>query len=110
MPSINIFLQFVCFGGSPSRMKKFAFFMVDELKVKLSAGHTLCDISGGSDRYVLYKAGPVISVSVSTCMFRCLQNINYNVSVYMHIGKPLYKSCDKVQYDTMFIEHYVPSL
>ena len=65
MPSINIFLQFVCFGGSPSRMKKFAFFMVDELKVKLSAGHTLCDISGGSDRYVLYKAGPVISVSVS---------------------------------------------
>ena len=82
MHSINIFLQFVCFGGSPSRMKKFAFFMVDELKVKLSAGHTLCDISGGSDRYVLYKAGPVISVSVST--FRCMLNINCNVSVYAY--------------------------
>ena len=57
--------QFVCFGGSPKRMEKFAFYMVKELQFKLTAGQTLYDISHGSDRYVLYKVGPVISVSVS---------------------------------------------
>ncbi|XP_041372109.1 uridine phosphorylase 2-like [Gigantopelta aegis] len=56
-------IKFVCFGGSPSRMKKFAFFMVDQLKFKLPAGQTLEDIAHGSDRYVLYKVGPVLSVS-----------------------------------------------
>ncbi|KAJ8307511.1 hypothetical protein KUTeg_015595 [Tegillarca granosa] len=56
-------VKFVCFGGSPSRMEKFAFYMVEQLNYKLPAGHTLLDISKGSDRYVLYKVGPVISVS-----------------------------------------------
>ncbi|ESO90089.1 hypothetical protein LOTGIDRAFT_218127 [Lottia gigantea] len=56
-------VKFVCFGGSPSRMKKFAEFMVEELNYKLPAGQTLCNIAHGSDRYVLYKVGPVISVS-----------------------------------------------
>ncbi|XP_050407001.1 uridine phosphorylase 2 [Patella vulgata] len=56
-------VKFVCFGGSPSRMKKFAEFMVNELKYKLVAGQSLCNIAGGSDRYVLYKVGPVLSVS-----------------------------------------------
>jgi len=46
-------------------MEKFAFYMVDQLKFKLTPGQTLFDISKGSDRYVLYKVGPVISVSVS---------------------------------------------
>ena len=58
-------LQFVCFGGAPSRMKKFAFFMADQLKYKIPAGQTLEDIARGSDRYVVYKVGPVLSVSVS---------------------------------------------
>ncbi|XP_062570346.1 uridine phosphorylase 2-like isoform X1 [Saccostrea cucullata] len=56
-------VRFVCFGGSPSRMKAFAFYMVDELKYKMVAGQTLENISRGSDRYVLYKVGPVLSVS-----------------------------------------------
>lgn len=56
-------VKFVCFGGSPSRMEKFAFYLVDKLKHKMTAGQTLCNIAGGSDRYVLYKVGPVISVS-----------------------------------------------
>jgi hypothetical protein len=46
-------------------MEKFAFYMVDQLQFKLTPGQTLFDISKGSDRYVLYKVGPVISVSVS---------------------------------------------
>ena len=58
-------LQFVCFGGSPKRMEKFAYFMVGQLGEKLPAGMELCDISHGSDRYVLYKVGPVLSISVS---------------------------------------------
>lgn len=56
-------VKFVCFGGSPSRMKAFAFYMVKQLKYKITAGQTLEDISKGSDRYVLYKVGPVLSVS-----------------------------------------------
>ena len=48
-------------------MKKFAEFMVKELDHKIPAGMGLTDISHGSDRYVLYKVGPVLSVSVSTC-------------------------------------------
>ncbi|XP_021374012.1 uridine phosphorylase 2-like [Mizuhopecten yessoensis] len=56
-------VKFVCFGGSPGRMQKFAFQLVDELKYKMTAGQTLCNVAGGSDRYVLYKVGPVISVS-----------------------------------------------
>lgn len=46
-------------------MLKFAEFMVKELNVKIPAGMGLKDISHGSDRYVLYKVGPVLSVSVS---------------------------------------------
>ena len=57
--------QFVCFGGSPSRMQKFAEYMVEALNYKLPAGQGLTDIAQGSDRYVLYKVGPVLSVSVS---------------------------------------------
>ncbi|XP_005097208.1 uridine phosphorylase 1 [Aplysia californica] len=56
-------VKFVCFGGSPTRMKKFAEFLVEELKVKISAGQALYNIAQGSDRYVLYKIGPVLSVS-----------------------------------------------
>lgn len=57
--------QFVCFGGSPNRMRSFAEYMVKALNYKMPAGQDLCDIAHGSDRYVLYKVGPVLSVSVS---------------------------------------------
>ncbi|BFZ22556.1 hypothetical protein BsWGS_25595 [Bradybaena similaris] len=56
-------VKFVCFGGSPNRMRAFAEYLVKELKIKIPAGQTLCNIAHGSDRYVLYKVGPVISVS-----------------------------------------------
>lgn len=63
LPGMFRDVKFVCFGGSPSRMLKFAEFMVKELNVKIPAGMGLKDISHGSDRYVLYKVGPVLSVS-----------------------------------------------
>ncbi|XP_059173593.1 uridine phosphorylase 1-like [Physella acuta] len=56
-------VKFVCFGGSPTRMQNFAELLVSELKIKIPAGQTLTNIAHGSDRYVLYKVGPVISVS-----------------------------------------------
>ena len=46
-------------------MKQFAEQLVEELDYKLPAGQGLVDIAHGSDRYVLYKVGPVLSVSVS---------------------------------------------
>jgi len=56
-------VKFVCFGGSPTRMHKFAEFLVKELQIKIPAGQTLYNIAHGSDRYVLYKVGAVLSVS-----------------------------------------------
>ncbi|XP_064644406.1 uridine phosphorylase 1-like [Lineus longissimus] len=56
-------VKFVCIGGSPTRMEKFAHFLVDELEYYLPAGQTLTDIAGATDRYAMYKVGPVLSVS-----------------------------------------------
>lgn len=56
-------VKFVCFGGSPNRMHSFAQYLVKVLKYNMPAGQGLCDIAHGSDRYVLYKVGPVLSVS-----------------------------------------------
>lgn len=74
--------QFVCFGGSPNRMQKFAGFMVGELREQIPTGMQLYNISHGSDRYVLYKVGPVLSISVRrplifVVLYIALQGINF---------------------------------
>ena len=58
-------VKFVCLGGSPKRMESMAFYLLEELApaVKLSAGTTLTNIAGGSDRYVMFKVGPVLCMS-----------------------------------------------
>ncbi|KAH3700129.1 uridine phosphorylase 1-like [Dreissena polymorpha] len=53
-------VKFVCFGGTPSRMEKFARFMSRELGLGTAPAH---NFAGNTDRYALYKAGPVLSVS-----------------------------------------------
>lgn len=58
-------------GGSPDRMKKLADRLVEELPYNMPTGHALCNIAGGSDRYVLYKVGPVLTASVSMMLHRC---------------------------------------
>lgn len=63
LPAMFGDVKFVCFGGSPNRMRKFAEFMVGQIEFKIPAGLQLHNISHGSDRYVLYKVGPVLSVS-----------------------------------------------
>ena len=56
-------LQFVCLGGSSTRMKKFADFIQERLsKEGLDSGPVLS--LSKTDRYVMYKAGPVLSVNV----------------------------------------------
>lgn len=57
--------QFVCVGGSPSRMKSFIAYIAEELGLA-SPGGDYPNICAGTDRYAMYKVGPVLSVSVST--------------------------------------------
>ncbi|XP_031413969.1 uridine phosphorylase 2-like [Clupea harengus] len=55
-------VKFVCVGGSGNRMRAFAKFMHQELGLP---GNTdeITDICEGTDRYSMYKVGPVLSIS-----------------------------------------------
>ncbi|XP_041057031.1 uridine phosphorylase 2 [Carcharodon carcharias] len=55
-------VKFVCVGGSANRMKAFAQFMHMELGLNGSDSDIL-DICAGTDRYSMYKIGPVLSIS-----------------------------------------------
>ncbi|XP_045207817.1 uridine phosphorylase 1-like isoform X2 [Mercenaria mercenaria] len=54
-------VKFVCFGGQSTRMEKFASFISHELG--LDASGPPKNYAGNTDRYAVYKAGPVLSVS-----------------------------------------------
>ncbi|XP_068182270.1 uridine phosphorylase 1-like [Antennarius striatus] len=55
-------VKFVCVGGSAWRMKSFIEYIAAELNMEDPEGHypNLC---AGTDRYAMYKVGPVLSVS-----------------------------------------------
>ncbi|XP_063255550.1 uridine phosphorylase 1 isoform X1 [Prinia subflava] len=55
-------VKFVCVGGSPSRMKAFIAYIAEELGLG-SPGCDYPNICAGTDRYAMYKVGPVLSVS-----------------------------------------------
>ncbi|XP_029348905.1 uridine phosphorylase 2 [Echeneis naucrates] len=55
-------IKFVCVGGSGIRMKAFAQFIHQELKLPGSP-EEIKNICEGTDRYCMYKVGPVLSVS-----------------------------------------------
>ncbi|GCB80501.1 uridine phosphorylase 2-like isoform X1 [Scyliorhinus torazame] len=55
-------VKFVCVGGSANRMKAFAQFIHMELGLNGSDSNIM-DICAGTDRYNMYKAGPVLSIS-----------------------------------------------
>ena len=57
-------VKFVCMGGSTGRMEQFAHLAVKELGIEFPVGANICDISK-SDRFCMYKVGPVLSISVS---------------------------------------------
>ncbi len=60
-------------------MEAFAQFMLNELGMILPAGQDLVNIAGATDRYALYKVGPVLAASVSNSSNSCLYYtfINY---------------------------------
>ncbi|KAI3356183.1 hypothetical protein L3Q82_017442, partial [Scortum barcoo] len=55
-------IKFVCVGGSANRMKAFAQFIHQELKLPGNP-EEIRDICEGTDRYCMYKVGPVLSIS-----------------------------------------------
>ncbi|KAM4689471.1 uridine phosphorylase 1 [Discoglossus pictus] len=55
-------VKFVCVGGSPSRMKIFAQYITGELGLG-DPNADIPNICAGTDRYAMYKVGPVLSIS-----------------------------------------------
>ncbi|XP_010623198.1 uridine phosphorylase 1 isoform X2 [Fukomys damarensis] len=55
-------VKFVCVGGSPSRMLTFIEYVATELGLG-RPGDEHPNICSGTDRYAMYKVGPVLSVS-----------------------------------------------
>uniref|UniRef100_A0A8C5RK33 Uridine phosphorylase n=1 Tax=Laticauda laticaudata TaxID=8630 RepID=A0A8C5RK33_LATLA len=55
-------IKFVCVGGSPSRMKTFITYIAELLDIG-NPGYDYPNICAGTDRYAMYKAGPILSVS-----------------------------------------------
>ena len=71
-------------GGSPKRMHQFAHYIKDVIGHQLPIGLTLSNISEASDRYAMYKVGPVISVnhgmgcpSMSILLNELIKRIHY---------------------------------
>ncbi|XP_068101846.1 uridine phosphorylase 2 isoform X3 [Hyperolius riggenbachi] len=62
LPSMFGDVKFVCVGGSPNRMREFAVFIHEELGLD-GDSRDITDICAGTDRYSMYKAGPVLSIS-----------------------------------------------
>ncbi|XP_031446687.1 uridine phosphorylase 2 isoform X1 [Phasianus colchicus] len=62
LPAMFGDVKFVCVGGSPNRMRAFAQFMHKELGLE-GDGEDLADICAGTDRYAMYRVGPLLSIS-----------------------------------------------
>ncbi|NXH41134.1 UPP2 phosphorylase, partial [Dicaeum eximium] len=62
LPAMFGDIKFVCVGGSPNRMRAFAQLMRRELGLA-GPGQDAADTCGGSDRYAMYRAGPVLAIS-----------------------------------------------
>ncbi|KAJ1188713.1 hypothetical protein NDU88_005470 [Pleurodeles waltl] len=62
LPAMFSDVKFVCVGGSANRMKAFALFIHKELGYG-SDQNNIADICAGTDRYCMFKAGPVLAIS-----------------------------------------------
>ncbi|XP_053554294.1 uridine phosphorylase 2 [Bombina bombina] len=62
LPSMFGDVKFVCVGGSANRMRAFALFIHKELGLGADSNN-ITDICAGTDRYSMYKAGSVLSIS-----------------------------------------------
>ncbi|XP_068425869.1 uridine phosphorylase 1 isoform X1 [Clinocottus analis] len=62
LPAMFGDVKFVCVGGSPWRMKAFTEYIAAELSME-DPKSEYPNICAGTDRYAMYKVGPVLSVS-----------------------------------------------
>ncbi|KAF6739644.1 Uridine phosphorylase 1 [Oryzias melastigma] len=62
LPAMFGDVKFVCVGGSPWRMKAFTEYIAAELAME-DPKSEYPNICAGTDRYAMYKVGPVLSVS-----------------------------------------------
>ncbi|XP_029359373.1 uridine phosphorylase 1-like isoform X2 [Echeneis naucrates] len=62
LPAMFGDVKFVCVGGSSTRMKSFIEYIAAELNMQ-DPNSDYPNICAGTDRYVMYKVGPVLSVS-----------------------------------------------
>lgn len=62
LPAMFGDVKFVCVGGSPWRMKAFIKYIATELGME-DPKSEYPNICAGTDRYAMYKVGPVLSVS-----------------------------------------------
>ncbi|XP_054582542.1 uridine phosphorylase 1 isoform X2 [Eptesicus fuscus] len=60
LPAMFGDVKFVCVGGSPSRMSAFIKYVASELGLG-RPGEDYPNICAGTDRYAMFKAGPVLS-------------------------------------------------
>ncbi|KAF6039219.1 UPP1 [Bugula neritina] len=56
-------VKFVCIGGSNGRMLNVAKYLAKELSSYMPETVDFTDLTGSSDRFVMYKVGPVLSAS-----------------------------------------------
>uniref|UniRef100_A0A665TNV9 Uridine phosphorylase n=1 Tax=Echeneis naucrates TaxID=173247 RepID=A0A665TNV9_ECHNA len=62
LPAMFGDVKFVCVGGSPWRMKSFIEYIAAEVSLQ-DPNSDYPNICAGTDRYAMYKVGPVLSVS-----------------------------------------------
>ncbi|EDV56723.1 uridine phosphorylase 1 isoform X1 [Drosophila erecta] len=56
-------VRFVCMGGTPGRMENFAYYVMQEIGLKINAATKLRNISEAGQRFSLFKVGPVLCAS-----------------------------------------------
>ncbi|XP_017053998.1 uridine phosphorylase 1 [Drosophila ficusphila] len=56
-------VRFVCMGGTPGRMENFAYYVMQEIGLKINAATQLRDIAEAGKRFSLFKVGPVLCAS-----------------------------------------------
>lgn len=71
-------------GGSPKRMRKIAESFLKTLNIDLPCGNGLINIACTTDRYEMYKVGPILAVSVSD--FKVLSACIYSKVIYILRG------------------------
>lgn len=62
LPALFGDVRFVCMGGTKHRMRQFAQYMTEVLNLPIK-GDKLVNLTKHSQRYAMYKVGPVLSVS-----------------------------------------------